>query len=514
MATTQGTAGIGTGGREAHILASLPHLPQMYRLREVDPDNAEDVASASRLHLELFGNMGPMAQLGELFMRRFCYTVLLRDGLMRAALCEVDGRPAGLVAYTARSITFHRTAMRNHWGYVAFLVVLSILRQPRLLLSVPRAVRLMFARRGERSLGHDPTAEVVALGVLPEFRSPAFVRRMRLHVGELLLSHAKAYFQRSGLKRMRMIVDAGNRPTLLFYHRLGAHLEPYEQAVVPSVHVWFDFDRASRGPAAPEVPACWCLEPPGTERAYAAARDWESFWAGMEDDQRIFRAEAEDYLGKLEAAVPLSPGARVLDFGCGFGFVADQLAPKVGEVFLWDTSANMRQRARVNVASRENIRFLDLSHPSSLPHAQRFDVILVNSVVQYMSLDEFTAWLGRWREMLAPGGRLVISDLIPPDHHALVDLAAVLGFTARRGLALRAGWHRFGELRRYWKTRAASPLLRVARAALQRQARSMGFEVEFLPGNLTCRAGRMTVLLSAGGVAPSLLACTRTPSTR
>jgi hypothetical protein len=35
--------------------------------------------------------------------------------------------------------------------------------------------------------------------------------------------------------------------------------------------------------------------------------------------------EAADYVTRLEAALGLDPGARVLDFGCGFGFIAELL---------------------------------------------------------------------------------------------------------------------------------------------------------------------------------------------
>jgi ribosomal protein S18 acetylase RimI-like enzyme len=212
----------------------------MYAIREVLPHNQRDVAWAARLHLELFRNMGPMAQLGELFLRRFCYSMLLQDGLMRAALCEVDGKPAGLIAYTDRSITFHRAAWQRRWPYVAWLVVLSVLRNPRVLPRLFKAARLMSSRRGEVRLGDDPMAEVLAIGVLADYRSPEFIHRTSLRIADLLLAHAAARFRQVGLTRMRMIVDADNRAALLFYHRLGARFEPYEQAGVPSTLVWLD----------------------------------------------------------------------------------------------------------------------------------------------------------------------------------------------------------------------------------------------------------------------------------
>ena len=218
------------------------------RLREID-SATQDVASITGLHLELLGH-GPMARLGELFLRRFCYGVLLRDGLMRAALFEVDGRPAGFAAYTSRSITFHREAIRRHWAYVAWLIALSVVRDPRLVARLLKAARLMFSRRAELDLGRDPLGEVLAIGVLPEYRTPEFVHRTGLRVGEELIAHVMSYFRSVGVDRARMVVEAHNKPALLFYHRLGGRgFDPYEHAGEPMVQVWFDL----AGGAAPEV---------------------------------------------------------------------------------------------------------------------------------------------------------------------------------------------------------------------------------------------------------------------
>ena len=208
------------------------------------------MGAITSLHLALL-DWGPMARLGELFLRRFCYTALLRDGLMRAALFEVDGRPAGFVAYTDHSIAFHRQAIRRHAAYVAWLVALSVLRDPRLVPRLLGAVRLMFARRAEGHLGQDPLGEVLAIGVLPEYRTPAFVHRTGLRIGEELIAHVVAYFRRVGVDRMRAVVDAPNKPALLFYHHLGGRFEPYERAGEPMIQVWFDLV----GATAPEVGA-------------------------------------------------------------------------------------------------------------------------------------------------------------------------------------------------------------------------------------------------------------------
>jgi SAM-dependent methyltransferase len=211
---------------------------------------------------------------------------------------------------------------------------------------------------------------------------------------------------------------------------------------------------------------------------------WDAYWEALSDRQTLFREQADEYVRNLAATGLLNPAARVLDFGCGFGHVADGLAPRVGELFLWDSSRNMRERAAGATASRRNVRPLDLSGRSA-PPGLRFDLILVNSVAQYMSRADFAAWLRCWREMLSPSGRIVASDLIPPDCEVSRDVFDLLRFSARRGFFWAALRQAAGELGRYRRTRRAVPLTRYARGDLEGLARDAGLIVEFLPRNLT-----------------------------
>src|SRR5262245_38117027 len=63
----------------------------VYRLREVSQESRGDVRELTRLHMKLLGH-GPMARLGTLFLERFCYTVLIRESLLKAVLLEIEGR--------------------------------------------------------------------------------------------------------------------------------------------------------------------------------------------------------------------------------------------------------------------------------------------------------------------------------------------------------------------------------------------------------------------------------------
>ena len=245
-----------------------------------------------------------------------------------------------------------------------------------------------------------------------------------------------------------------------------------------------------------EIPQCWSPESPVRGNDADNGGIWDSYWEGLNDEQQLFREHSDEYFRNLSSTFRLEPRTRVLDFGCGFGHVAGLLAPRVGELSLWDASANMRRRARLNVASHQNICFLDLSDPKSLPDGLQFELILVNSVVQYMTLEEFSVWLLRWRTMLAPGGRIVISDLIPPDYPALWDIMDLVRLSARRGFLVRAVWQAFSEIWRYWGVRRVRPLSRIGREELSQRGKDAGLTVSYLPINLTHFKKRLTAVFT------------------
>jgi SAM-dependent methyltransferase len=223
---------------------------------------------------------------------------------------------------------------------------------------------------------------------------------------------------------------------------------------------------------------------------------WHAYWDRLEEHV-IFRVEAADYLSRLEAALGPQRGARVLDFGCGFGFLAELLAPKVTALFVFDASDHMRRRAQLRLAGHANVRILGPPAAESWPEDLRFDLILVNSVVQYMTPDVFHGWLARWRTMLAPGGRLVLSDLLIRDVNPLREVAELLAMSARGGCLLSVVWKAMRELPHYTRTRDVQPLYRIALGDLRERARRLGLAMDVRPTNLTYRSTRATAVLSA-----------------
>jgi SAM-dependent methyltransferase len=67
------------------------------------------------------------------------------------------------------------------------------------------------------------------------------------------------------------------------------------------------------------------------------------------------------------------------------------------------------------------------------------DLLVVNSVVQYLTMDELRNALTLWRRKLSAGGTLLLADIIPPGRGAIADAAALLKFAAHNGFFIAAG---------------------------------------------------------------------------
>ncbi|WP_426242397.1 class I SAM-dependent methyltransferase [Nocardioides sp. LHG3406-4] len=105
--------------------------------------------------------------------------------------------------------------------------------------------------------------------------------------------------------------------------------------------------------------------------------------------------------------LPPAP-ARIADLGCGTGTLALLLAAEGYDVDGVDFSPRMIQQARAKAGVTSGVRFVegDASAPPLDPAS--YDVVLGRHVLWAMPAPEDA--LGRWADLLAPGGRLVLVE--------------------------------------------------------------------------------------------------------
>ncbi len=230
----------------------------------------------------------------------------------------------------------------------------------------------------------------------------------------------------------------------------------------------------------------------------SGAEDWHSYWETLGSEQQVFAVEGAEYARRIAPLLLVRRPQRVLDFGCGFGHTAAELAPMVGEIWAWDAAVNMRNHASRRLAGIANARMIepDQLESGTLPP---FDLILVHSVIQYLTAEELAACQRLWAGLLAPAGHVVLSDLLVPARPAWPEFFELLLFARRHGFLGNAIVGGLKEIARYSRMRKTRPLHQHDGATLERGAHAAGLNLRVLPVNLTHRSGRRMALLRRAG---------------
>ena len=221
---------------------------------------------------------------------------------------------------------------------------------------------------------------------------------------------------------------------------------------------------------------------------------WREFWDSAHSiyvSERHKDVHYRDVAEQLAAFVP-GPEARVLDHGSGEAIHADLVAARARELYLCDAAASVRAANAANFAADPKIKVLAPEEVERLPDGL-LDLIFANSLVQYLTQTELDRTLALWRRLLAPGGTLIVADVIPPHVGALSDGLALLRYAAANGFLRDAliGLTRTA-LSRYRHIRSELGLARYTEAEFLDRLRAAGFSGERLARNVEHNPARMT----------------------
>jgi SAM-dependent methyltransferase len=222
--------------------------------------------------------------------------------------------------------------------------------------------------------------------------------------------------------------------------------------------------------------------------------NWRSFWDGAHSiyvNDRHKDVHYREIAEQIAAFVP-APGARVLDYGSGDTIHAGLVADAAREVLLCDSAASVRAAMAARFAGNPRIKVISPDEVAALPD-NSLDLIVSNSVVQYLNASELDSMLAMFLRLLMPGGTVIIADVIPPDVGKVSDVAALLRYAARHGflLAALAGLARTA-VSPYRKLRSQLGIAQYTEAQFMGKLAAAGFRAERLARNMEHNPARMT----------------------
>jgi SAM-dependent methyltransferase len=222
--------------------------------------------------------------------------------------------------------------------------------------------------------------------------------------------------------------------------------------------------------------------------------DWRSFWDSEHSiyvNARHKDVHYREIADQIAAFVP-TPAARVLDYGSGDAIHADCVAAVAAEVMLCDAAPSVRAAMASRFADNPRIKVIAPEDVAALPD-ERLDLIVTNSVAQYLTEDELTRLLAMFHRLLTPSGTLIFADVIPPDVSALSDVSALLRYAAKHGFLIAAlvGLAKT-TVSPYRKIRNTLGIAQYTEAQFMRKLADAGFAAERLARNMEHNPARMT----------------------
>jgi SAM-dependent methyltransferase len=167
--------------------------------------------------------------------------------------------------------------------------------------------------------------------------------------------------------------------------------------------------------------------------------NWQDFWDGPHSiyvNRRHKHLHYESIAMAIARVVDHS-AAAVLDYGCGEASAADLVARRCGRLYLYDAAISIQRKLRQQFEANPRIVVLSTQELDAIPEGM-FDVIVVNSLLQYLPRPELESLLLFWHGKLKPKGRLILADVILPEAGALKDALALMRFSIQGGFFFAA----------------------------------------------------------------------------
>ena len=200
-----------------------------------------------------------------------------------------------------------------------------------------------------------------------------------------------------------------------------------------------------------------------------------------------FEVIARDIIGYIN-----SPDTVVLDYACGEALSAAKVAGACAMLILAEPAPGVRGRLIARFAPNTKIRVRSLDDLRNMQE-RSIDLVVMNSVVQYMTAEELDAALAVIKRLLKPTGRLVLGDILRPEIGMPTDVYALLRFAAKHGFLKDALKGLLSTaLSDYRQLRSRIGLQRYSEADITARLARVGLSATRAPFNIGHNPWRMT----------------------
>jgi len=202
-----------------------------------------------------------------------------------------------------------------------------------------------------------------------------------------------------------------------------------------------------------------------------------------------FQIIARDIIGYIS-----SPDQVVLDYACGEALSAAKVAEACSKLFLAEPAPGVRGRLIARFAPNTKIRVRSLDDLRSMEE-RSIDLVVMNSVAQYMTPEELDSAFAVIRRLLKPAGRLVLGDILRPEVGMARDVLALLRFARSHGFLKDALYGLASTaLSDYRQLRTRVGLQRYSEDEMIRKLAAASFSASRARSNIGHNPWRMTFL--------------------
>lgn len=189
----------------------------------LNPDSQEHIEAAVTLHKKLLHD-SPVVLLGDLFMKKYYYTSLIKDKLVLCDLFYFKETCVGFISYTKDPLDFMSKGLKKNFVRLFFILFISIIRKPQIVKTILRTAREMSQRKSSASDQEGGSfGEVLSFGVVRD-NLPSVNTKTGKRVPHLLFENAIEYFRKKEIKKYRLFVLKNNPEALLFYLSYGGKI--------------------------------------------------------------------------------------------------------------------------------------------------------------------------------------------------------------------------------------------------------------------------------------------------